>query len=210
MRITFKDVGQGDSIILEWINGDGTAGVGIIDCNLYNDENPVLLHIQRLACSHIDFIVLSHPHYDHFSGMLELLKFCEGNQIEVGCFYHTCQQHPDYIKAACKSITTQKELGHLLLKIQSLFKEAKIRKQTLSQFAEPIPLEETVSIKCLSPSEREYDDFISSTIFKYSEEEHGNIAKANKLSTPLKIQGLDWYILLTSDTELSTFKRLAK
>ena len=210
MRITFKNVGQGDSIILEWSKRDDTVGIGIVDCNLYNGENPVLLHIQRLACSYIDFIILSHPHYDHFSGMLELLEFCEDNRIGIGCFYHTCHQHPDYIKAAYKSATTQKELGHLLLKVQSLFRKEKIRKQALSQFVEPIPLEEKVSMKCLSPSEREYDDFISSKTYKYSEEEHGNIAKANKLSTLLKIQGSGWYILLTSDTELSTFKRLAK
>lgn len=142
--------------------------------------------------------------------MLDLIEYCKTQQIPIYCFYHTCQQHPDYIKAACKSIAIQKELINLFKKVQLLFREEKIRKQSLSQFSEPILREKEVTIKCLSPSEREYDDFISSESYKYNEEETGNIPKANKLSTLLKIEGQGWYILLTSDTEKSTFIRLAK
>ncbi len=210
MRITFKNVGQGDSIILEWQKENGRAGVSIIDCNLYNGKNPTLLHVQKAAYKRIDFVILSHPHHDHFSGILALIEYCEDKRIAIGCFYHTCQQYPDYIKAACKAITVQKELIQLLQKIQILFRKGKTKKQSLSQFSEPILQEKEVAMKCLSPSEREYDDFISSEKYKYNEEETGNIPKANKLSTLLKIEGQGWYILLTSDTEKSTFIRLAK
>lgn len=210
MRITFKNVGQGDSIVLEWQKENGSTGVGIVDCNLHNGQNPTLLHIQNAAYTRIDFIVLSHPHSDHFSGMLELIEYCETQGISIGCFYHTCQQHPDYFKAACKSTTVQKKLIQLFRKIKTLFCEGSINKQSLSQFSEPIPLKENITMKCLSPSEREYDDFITSEKYKYSEEQPDNIPKANKLSTLLQIQGEDWYVLLTSDSEKSTFVRLAK
>ena len=140
--------------------------------------------------------------------MLELIEYCESQQIPIGCFYHTCQQHPDYFKAACKSTTTQKELIQLFRKIKALFDRESINKQSLSQFSELIFLRKEIKIKCLSPSEREYDDFISSENYRYAEEEQSNVPKANKLSTLLKIQGPDWYILLTSDTEKNSFKRL--
>ncbi|MGB3851343.1 MAG: hypothetical protein WA958_15340 [Tunicatimonas sp.] len=210
MYITFKNVGQGDSIILEWQKESGGKGVGIVDCKLHNGKNPTVLHVQQAAYTSIDFIILSHPHHDHFSGMLELIAYCEDKQIVIGCFYHTCRQHPDYIKAACKSIAVQKGLIQLLQKIQTLFREGEIEKQSLSQSSVPILLEKEIAMKCLSPSEREYDDFISSENYKYNEEETGNVPKANKLSTLLKIEGQGWYILLTSDAEKSTFNRLAK
>ena len=208
MRITFKNVGQGDSIILEWQKESGENGIGIIDCNLHNNTNPILLHVQKAAYTRIDFIVLSHPHYDHFSGMLELVEYCETHQVAIGYFYHTCRQHPEYIRAACKSVTISKELVQLFQRIQVLFKKGRIGKQSLDQFTPPILLQKGVTLKCLSPSEREYDDFISSENYKYSEEYQANVPKANRLSTLLKIQGLDWYALLTSDTEISSFKRL--
>ncbi len=210
MYVTFKNVGQGDSIVLEWQKESGQRGIGIVDCNLHNSKNPTLLYIQKAAYTSIDFIVLSHPHHDHFSGMLALIEYCEAQQIPIGCFYHTCQQHPDYFKAAYKSIALRKELISLFQKVQLLFRKGKIRKQSLNQFSEPILLEKEVAMKCLSPSEREYDDFISSENYKYNEEETGNVPKANKLSTLLKIEGQGWYILLTSDAEKSTFNRLAK
>lgn len=67
MRITFKDVGQGDSIILEW-DKDGKKKIGIIDCNKYFGANPVLSYIKNPEnkVEEIEFLILSHPHHDHF------------------------------------------------------------------------------------------------------------------------------------------------
>ena len=41
MKITFKDVGQGDSIIIEWLDDDKRR-VGIIDCKKKGRFNPVI------------------------------------------------------------------------------------------------------------------------------------------------------------------------
>ena len=44
INIAFKDVGQGDSIIIEWRDED-KKGLGIIDCNIYQGQNKVLDYI---------------------------------------------------------------------------------------------------------------------------------------------------------------------
>ena len=41
MKITFKDVGQGDSILLEWIDDEGVNKLGIIDCSKKGKEIPM-------------------------------------------------------------------------------------------------------------------------------------------------------------------------
>ncbi len=75
VEIVFKNVGQGDSIILEWESSEeGTKKIAIIDCNLNKNENPVLQHLIELNLHEIEFVILSHPHEDHFSGFHELLS----------------------------------------------------------------------------------------------------------------------------------------
>ena len=80
INVNFKNVGQGDSIIIEW-KRDSLSKIGIIDCNLMGNKNPTLEHIISSNYSEIDFIILSHPHYDHFSGLVQILEYCELNKI---------------------------------------------------------------------------------------------------------------------------------
>lgn len=86
--ITFKNVGQGDSIIIEW-EDKGENRIGIIDCNLFESKNPVVDYLKEKNIVEIEFIVLSHFHYDHFSGMPELFKFCIDKNIKIKWFFHT-------------------------------------------------------------------------------------------------------------------------
>lgn len=86
--ITFKNVGQGDSIILEW-EDEGKAKIGIVDCNLYQNKNPILEYLIARSVSEIEFIVLSHYHIDHYSGFSEVFDYCKRNKIRINAFYHT-------------------------------------------------------------------------------------------------------------------------
>ncbi len=98
LKVIFKDVGQGDSIIIEWQNDDEEDKIGIIDSNQHNG-NPVLDYIKQRKTKEIEFIVLSHPHSDHFSGLLEILEYCKENLIEINNFIHTCKTHKSFIKS---------------------------------------------------------------------------------------------------------------
>lgn len=88
IKIEFKNVGQGDSIILEW-ESNSEKKIGIIDCNKYEGANPILDHIIINQLTHIDFIILSHFHFDHYSGFSELFEYLIENNITVGIFLHT-------------------------------------------------------------------------------------------------------------------------
>ena len=97
LKVTFKDVGQGDSIIIEW-RKNSKSYVGIIDCNLKtNNRNPILEHIKILSTKEISFIILSHPHYDHFSGFEDLFNYCEKNKIIIKNFIHTAHANIIFI-----------------------------------------------------------------------------------------------------------------
>jgi len=214
LRITFKAVGQGDSILIEWADNQGFMHIGIIDCNLVNGgRSPVLEYIKQSGYRKIEFLVLSHPHSDHFSGFFSLLEYCESEAIQLGVFYHSCHAVPDYLKAASQSITSSREAFNLFHKILQLYKEEKMDKKILDQTEYPIlELSNMLKIKCLSPSERERDSYISNKKYYYNEEADGNNPKANLLSSILKIycEEEDWYVLLTADADASTFLRLDK
>lgn len=104
VKVTFKNVGQGDSILLEW-NQDDEDKIAIIDCNRYLNNNPVLDYIKLKEYREINFMILSHPHLDHFSGFVELLNYCKNNNIKIRRFLHTAQTTPDYLKAATSVVT---------------------------------------------------------------------------------------------------------
>jgi competence protein ComEC len=89
LRITFIDVGQGDAI---WIHGpdmaDGEPGGDlIIDGGPDQGDNNRLLKYLRnntygLGPSNpIDCIVASHPHVDHYPGLMDVLSAYEVRQI---------------------------------------------------------------------------------------------------------------------------------
>ena len=84
----FSNVGQGDSIVLEW-DYNGTTKYGIIDCKLTNNGNPTIEYLELIKPTQIEFIILSHPHTDHFSGMSDLLEYLVFNKIDIRYYMHT-------------------------------------------------------------------------------------------------------------------------
>jgi beta-lactamase superfamily II metal-dependent hydrolase len=208
LTITFKNVGQGDSIILEWLD-NGQSKIGIIDCHLLNNTNPVLNHIQQVNYQEIDFIILSHPHYDHFSGFNQLFKYCRTNKIIIQKFLHTSYLAPDYLRAANKTLNVQRELDKLFREVKQLWKFDQIilKQGFINDLTKDIRLNDGISVKILAPSTHELDAYISNVNVDNDEESHDNNANANWLSTFLKIYSTDWQIILTSDCEKRVLNR---
>jgi beta-lactamase superfamily II metal-dependent hydrolase len=63
--------------------------VGIIDSALANGQNKTLDYLNSNSIDEIEFIVLSHLHYDHFSGMADIFEHCIAKNIRVKYFYHS-------------------------------------------------------------------------------------------------------------------------
>lgn len=207
MQITFKNVGQGDSIILEW-SRNNEPRLGIVDCHIFQNTNPTVRHLQKVGCRKIDFIILSHPHDDHFSGMLELLEFCEKQDIPILRFMHSAAIHPQYLNFANINSSDQELLQKIFQKVKALYEKKLIRNAGYISQDTIIPLYDAFSIKVLSPSSPEVEKFIK-TIGHYSDQSYAECSiAANLLSTVLLISNEKIGCLLTADAEKSTFKRL--
>ncbi len=213
LKVTFKDVGQGDSILIEWKTDDGLGKLGIIDSNLLEDgNNPVLDYLKSTTYREIEFILLSHPHYDHFSGLRQIVEYCEANKIPIKQFWHTSSQTPDFLKSSVKAFNAQKEVALLFRKVHTLFRSGKIIENQgyIDDTTKNYRLNSEIEIQFLAPSTKETDKYISNIPLKYNEEDAKNRANANWLSTVIKISGRGWYVLLTSDCEEQVLKQIWK
>jgi len=206
MKITFKDVGQGDSIIIE-LNRDDGYNLGIIDCKKYNGTNPVVQYLMDNNVKSILFVILSHPHKDHYSGLLELLEFCKKKDISIKYFAHTANVNPVYFRwfevddnatLLAKIITKSIELldNKLIKHVGYPYKDWRI---SLGSDSDMISL---------SPSDEELRRYYKQVKLYENISPKKCSQAANLLSTVLKITHKDSYILLTSDAEKTTFERL--
>lgn len=209
MKVTFKEVDQGDSIILEWHNV-GELHIGIIDANLKNNKtNPTLNYIKSHGIKHIDFILLTHPHLDHFSGLNSILDYCELAKITIGYFLHTCTNR-DYYLAAVAGIVIKRQIQALFKKAYDLNKIGLIEiYSVVNNLTRQIPLAEGWMLSFLKPSQSEIDQY---NIKAYKGSTYNDISinnsDANLLCTLLLIENKDSAVLLTSDLSIDCFKEI--
>ncbi len=210
VKVVFKNVGQGDSIILEWVSQE-IPKIAIIDCNLYEGTNPVLKHIIACGIKEIEFIILSHPHLDHFSGFVELLNYCRANGIVIHKFLHTALITPDYLKTASRSIEGDRQLSKLFTLLKEMRNNGQLNVYAIDD--NPllkIPLGDEFNMQVLAPSAIETDKYIKGVSYPFDEEESTGNPNANWLSTVLKIYNNDASVILTSDVEASVLSRIGK
>lgn len=208
IKITFLDVGQGDSIIMEWTNGAENC-IGIIDSNIFEGENRVVNFLERKAYKCIKFIILSHPHFDHYSGLSQVIDFCFKSDITIEAFLFTSYQIPEYLKIATRSKYAEKALFELFVNIDKNRKTGLIQKVTyLNSDCRNVNLNNDLFFRVLAPSTQDLEKYLSTSDMFSSEEDMHNNPNGNLLSTVLKIQYREWFLLLTSDAEKSVLKRI--
>ncbi|PIF45950.1 beta-lactamase superfamily II metal-dependent hydrolase [Chryseobacterium sp. 52] len=207
MKITFKDVGQGDSIIIEW-SDNGVNRIGIIDCNKKGGTNPVVEHIQQLQCSEIEFIILSHPHSDHYSGFLELFYYLENNNICINHFGHSFSTiSVEYWKWFEVTSSESKNLSEIIHKANQLRALGILKKFFLVTEHVKLPIN-GIEISTLSPSHAELEIYQNQVKFDAIVNKKQASKAANYLSSLFYIKKGDSTVLLTSDVEKNTFDRI--
>lgn len=206
--VNFKNVGQGDSIIIEWDN-EGKNNIGIIDCNLYDNKNPVLEYLSQKSITEIEFVILSHFHFDHFSGMPDLFKFCIEKNIKIKWFLHTLA---DYVLQIYNKIFTSKKIEKASIDffhyLERLDKNI-INDLAVNLYTAPIQLSNAISMSFLAPSEKTGRN-IAKQINRKVNTKKFTYFDINKLSTITYINNNDSGILLTSDAVKDSFKYLQK
>ncbi|MCL1666623.1 MBL fold metallo-hydrolase [Elizabethkingia ursingii] len=211
MKVTFKDVGQGDSIIVEW-ERSGKNKIGIIDCNKKGKINPVLEHLKNTEIEEIDFIILSHPHADHFSGMIDIFNYAECRDIKIKKFAHTLfllgKDFYRYLNWVEIDTAALEDLQRLVQKLDVLHKSGIILKISpiIEGWREDLATD--IYLKCLSPSHDEAKTYMDIVSGEPEKNKKAASSGANYLSTLFCLVKNDNYFLLTSDSEPLTFERL--
>jgi len=97
MTVTFIDVGQGDSILVELPQGkklliDG-GGKEVVKDEKEGDpigKRIVIPFLHRRGINYLDMVILTHPHLDHLGGINEVLKAMRVDQVlDSGQIYNT-------------------------------------------------------------------------------------------------------------------------
>lgn len=68
LRVTYVDVGQGDSIVLR-----SGAWTGLIDGGPSGSEAAISAQLAKAGAKRIDTLVITHPHADHIGGLLDVI-----------------------------------------------------------------------------------------------------------------------------------------
>jgi beta-lactamase superfamily II metal-dependent hydrolase len=210
INVIFKNVGQGDSILIEW-NSDNNFHFGIIDCNLYENQNPLLDEIIERDIKEIDFIILSHLHYDHYSGIPDLLQHCITKSIKIKYFLHTFTS--DFTRILNLLFFSNKQQEITLKLLQNI--EIALKKNLIDTFDnvtinfKSVALSSTIQLSFLAPLGEDYMK-LSRQRSHYENKRTTTIPDLNSMSTVICIKNENEKILLTSDATKKTFKRLTK
>ncbi len=87
-KITFMDVGQGDSILLE-LPGDVNVLIDGGPGGRYSNtgKNILLPFLKQTGKKKIDYVMITHPDLDHYGGLAYLL-----DRVEVGAIFYSGQE----------------------------------------------------------------------------------------------------------------------
>lgn len=136
------NVAHGDSIILELPDNNW----GVVDCfkTSAEIEPPALSFLKARNVKKLKFVCLTHPHKDHFHGMLEILKYftSDGRQIEEFWDFGPTRQLMRVFLKRCGSEKEFKELDDLYN-----FLEKEVQKNKME------PVEAKARVKCLELGE---------------------------------------------------------
>jgi len=172
------------------------------------NTNPTIEFIKTSNPKEILFVALSHPHFDHYSGMLELLKFFEDSQINIKYFIHTCYVHPKYLKWHEIDDEQSRLLSQIFSKVIELKQSKLINYIGYPTLNWQLKIGEGYILHCISPSDTESRAFTKQiNMFKKSNELKCSQA-SNLLSSVFVISNAKISILLTADAEKQTFERL--
>jgi len=118
LRVTFFDIGQGDSALLEFPNGNRL----LIDTGpIYDDKSAagrvLVPYFHRYGIRRLQAVIISHPHSDHLGGLPTLL-----NKIKIDTVYHcgvrtesglakTCNELMDSLRIPSRVLRAGDQLG---------------------------------------------------------------------------------------------------
>lgn len=95
LTVHFLDVGQGDSILIQFPNDS----VMLVDAGPDGNGAPVISYLQQQGVNKIDYLVATHPHADHIGGMTAVIKEFEIDKVYMPKVTHTTKIYEDLLLA---------------------------------------------------------------------------------------------------------------
>ncbi len=137
LTVHFIDVGQGDSIFIEY------AGKNmLIDAGENNMGSTVSALLNEQGASSLDYVVATHPHADHIGGLLTILnEYPVGQFIDSG-YPHTSQTYEDVLT----TIDTKNIPFHI------------------AERGENIDLDPGIEIQVLNPGKKQSEDLNENSV----------------------------------------------
>lgn len=232
LNIYIKNVGDGDTIIMDWQDIASTERrYGMIDCNLVDGRiDAVIQHFEILDIKQLEFLILSHPHYDHFSGLTLFFDYCKEKGIVIKRFCHTLCFDPSFIKGISKSLDFNNIITSSVYRSRHKTQLVHIFQALQEQLASDSPfikniyaisgqyelsLSADLKMRFLSPGMLEMDKYIAS-IYENSDKEmmrtSENNPDANLLSGFIQLYSEvnNWQILFCSDVTKYSLERIVK
>lgn len=117
LDITFIDVGQGDSIFIIFPNKKvmlidaGGSPYWMKEISWDPGEEVVVPFIKSIGINKIDYVIVSHPHGDHFGGMFSVL-----NSFQVGEFIDNGYTEGDIDYVDLLAVVDKKEIPYEQIK----------------------------------------------------------------------------------------------
>ncbi len=221
LDIWMLDVGHGDSIIVRY-NNAGIPYYGLIDSCTHSKhlEPRALTKLNELGADFLSFVLLTHPHKDHYSGLYKILQQYED---KIGNFYSFPIDHytPGRIKKIC---TAYKKLGEEtdsetihsgLLELVEILKFAK-KKIGDDQWEEAIGFDNTIIPMGFDGVELNFllpPSLVKGIFYNIMEKDTPDLNKLdkeleNKLSAALQIKYKGQEIVLGGDCTNETWSKL--
>lgn len=139
VEIHVFDCGQGDTIFLR-LPGNKHA---LIDCNLPDGptRTQFFQFLETWAVRHLDLLCLTHPHDDHYHGMLEVVEYFASEGRTLGTFCDvgvTPKEVLALMTAKNRPPSYITEYSRLYSRLNSLIKENKVRYFAGNQDSRPL------------------------------------------------------------------------
>jgi competence protein ComEC len=110
LRIYFLDVGQGDAEFIQNFNGNQILIDGGPDDKVLSD----LAKVMPINDRSIDMVILTHPHSDHITGLIDVLKRYQVGQILENNYPYQAPVYDEWNKIKTNSVVTQAVAGQVI------------------------------------------------------------------------------------------------
>lgn len=108
MTVHFVDVGQGDCSVITTDRGEAV----LIDSGEEIKAQSVIDYLEKISVKKIDYCIVTHPHSDHYGGMLKILRAVPAKRVVMPYLEKNITPDDGYYdklvsfaKSECKSIS---------------------------------------------------------------------------------------------------------